>query len=204
MRKKVVIIFMLLLLTPMLSASTGVVMNPKNYSSFGVQIAEAVASAVNTFLELTDTPASYSGQGGLCLKVNGAEDAIEFAACGGSGGKSGDTDYLYNNSNTMFFNETKLNSSIDIRASDINVNSSDYWDDLGTINATQMEDSNGELNILESWIQGLITAYNYITSTNVAFYNQTNHWEDNQNFTKNITVGGVVDFYYNGSDLIIE
>ena len=36
--------------------------------------------------------------------------------------------------------------------SNLNVNQSDYWDDMGTINATQMENSGGALNILESWL----------------------------------------------------
>ena len=37
----------------------------------------------------------------------------------------------------------------------LNVNSSDNWDDLDTINATQMEDISGTLNIKESWITTL-------------------------------------------------
>lgn len=32
------------------------------------------------------------------------------------------------------------------------VNSSNYWDNLNTINTTQMQESSGVLNILESWI----------------------------------------------------
>ncbi len=38
------------------------------------------AGAVATFLGLTDTPGSYLGQGLLTLRVNAAEDAIEFVA----------------------------------------------------------------------------------------------------------------------------
>lgn len=38
------------------------------------------AGAVATFLGLTDTPASYLGQGLLNVRVNAAEDALEFAA----------------------------------------------------------------------------------------------------------------------------
>lgn len=36
-----------------------------------------------------------------------------------------------------------------------NVNSSEYWDGMGTINATQMEDSGSILTILESWFSTL-------------------------------------------------
>jgi hypothetical protein len=40
-----------------------------------------------TFLDLTDTPASYSGEAASCVLVTGAEDALEFGSCaGGSGG----------------------------------------------------------------------------------------------------------------------
>jgi len=35
------------------------------------------------FTGLSDTPDSYSGQTGLCTAVNGAEDSLEFVACGG-------------------------------------------------------------------------------------------------------------------------
>jgi len=45
---------------------------------------------------------------------------------------------------------------------DLNVNSSDYWDDMNTINSTQMENSNSELNIKESW---LTTFWNTIFGT---------------------------------------
>ena len=38
------------------------------------------------------------------------------------------------------------------------VNTSDYWDGLGTINATQMEDSGGVLSIIQSWIESLISS----------------------------------------------
>ena len=36
--------------------------------------------------------------------------------------------------------------------SNLNVNKSDYWDNLSTINSTQMENSGGTLSILESWL----------------------------------------------------
>lgn len=46
----------------------------------------------------------------------------------------------------------------------LNVNKSDYWDNLDTINTTQMQDNKGVLTILESWLDGVVIAYNYITS----------------------------------------
>jgi len=102
--------------------------------------------------------------------------------------KLADGIYLYNDTSTIYFNETKLNETIDNKIagisgdnsswnesyadtlymdinqddwiddgeeSDLNVNSSDYWDNLGTINETQMENNGGTLNILVSWLTSL-------------------------------------------------
>ncbi len=40
----------------------------------------------STFLQLTDTPSSYSGQAGKVAKVKATEDGLEFGAGGGGGG----------------------------------------------------------------------------------------------------------------------
>ena len=40
-------------------------------------------TAYPTFLSLTDTPSSYSGQGGNCVKVSAGETTLEFGACAG-------------------------------------------------------------------------------------------------------------------------
>lgn len=47
-------------------------------------------SNVTNFLDLLDTPSSYSGQGTNCVKVNAGENALEFGSCGGGGGGVGD------------------------------------------------------------------------------------------------------------------
>lgn len=36
---------------------------------------------------MLDSPSSYSGQAGLCVKVKGTEDGLEFGVCGGGGGE---------------------------------------------------------------------------------------------------------------------
>jgi hypothetical protein len=46
---------------------------------------EVTAEGVSTFLALTDTPSSYSGQAGKYAKVNTGETALEFATPGGGG-----------------------------------------------------------------------------------------------------------------------
>jgi len=85
--------------------------------------------------------------------------------------------YIFKNgSNYFYMNETKLNATISAldttigncsgdescsniiyysNISNLNVNRSGYWDNLNSINATQMENSGGYLNILQSWLTGL-------------------------------------------------
>lgn len=44
-----------------------------------------VSSGATSFLDLTDTPSSYSGQGGKAIRVNAGETALEFFSASGSG-----------------------------------------------------------------------------------------------------------------------
>ncbi len=62
------------------------------------------------------------------------------------------------------WNQTHANTLYIAQAeeSNLNVNSSDFWDNLGTINSTQMENSGGELNIKQSWFT---TLWNIIFGT---------------------------------------
>jgi hypothetical protein len=48
------------------------------------------------FLQLTDTPDSYSGQSGKVVKVKSTEDGLEFGSAGGGGAPSGTAVLLYN------------------------------------------------------------------------------------------------------------
>jgi len=88
-----------------------------------IDITSAV-SRIQTFLDLTDTPNSYSGEGANCVKVNVGETGLEFGSCtAGAGGDiesvQGDI-YITNGSNSgavnLIFNETKLNQTIDDRS----------------------------------------------------------------------------------------
>ncbi len=82
----------------------------------------------------------------------------------------------------------KPSEAIIVNASILNVNSSDYWDNLDIPNATQMENSGGTLNILESWLTTFVNSFSHITATNVAFTNQSNTFTLNQTFNQNISV----------------
>ena len=55
-------------------------------STAGITTCTITGSGSSTFLLLTDTPGSYSGQALLCTRVNAGETAIEFVACGSGGG----------------------------------------------------------------------------------------------------------------------
>jgi len=60
---------------------------------------------------------------------------------------------------------------------DLNVNSSDNWDDLDSINATQLENDGGILTIIEAWLTGyieaIVEAYGYITEETLWIGNAT-------------------------------
>ena len=51
-----------------------------------------IIERIRTFLGLTDTPASYAGESGQCVKVNAGENALEFGECGNV---SGNASYNY-------------------------------------------------------------------------------------------------------------
>jgi hypothetical protein len=63
-----------------------------NFPSTGVEVIGGGTTTTVTwtgnltnFTDLQDTPNSFAGDGGDCLKVNAGETAIEFVACGGGG-----------------------------------------------------------------------------------------------------------------------
>jgi len=67
----------------------------KNFGSYNLELPwfreECISSVTNltgnltNFLQLNDTPSSYSGESGNCARVNAGEDALEFGACGTGG-----------------------------------------------------------------------------------------------------------------------
>ena len=68
----------------------------------------------------------------------------------GAGGnvKSGDGVYLYNDTDTIYFNST-------LAETDLEVNGSDYWDNYDTTNSTWFENVGGILNIKVSYFTTL-------------------------------------------------
>ncbi len=81
---------------------------------------DAFVDVIESFLDLSDTPSTYSGNEDFCVLVNSAGDGLDFVNCtiaGGDGqGITGSIGpYLFNNTITIFFNETQLNLTIDNR-----------------------------------------------------------------------------------------
>ncbi len=79
------------------------------------------------------------------------------------------------------WNETHANtlySSIDW-----NYNQSGYWNNMDTINATQMEDNNGVLNILVTWFETLFNSLFEAKDTDSLTQGSTNFY-DNQSWNK--------------------
>lgn len=152
-------------------------------------------SCMNSDLYFDDTDTTYTA--GSNLSLIGTEFSL-------------DTTSLKNWLDTIY--QSIGNYLIDSDEPNLNVNSSDYWDSLNTYNSTQMENSGGTLNILVSWITSLFytksevdtslaeqdecseitgCVENAITSTNVAWINESNTFTPAQTFSNNITVEGV-------------
>jgi len=140
-------------------------------------------------------------------KVIGVQDdgtvlcAADQTGAGGGVGKVGDLPYLYNNTDTMFFNETHLNFTIDNRATgsenaswneshadsiyikqseegNLNTNSSGFWGTLNTFNVTQMEQSGSTLTLLESWLTSFFNALFSEKDTDDLTEGSTNLYDD--------------------------
>lgn len=71
------------------------------------------AGGATTFLGLTDTPATYSGQAGKVLQVNAGETAVEFGTAAG-GGAPTDATYLVASSNGILSAERVITDSVDV------------------------------------------------------------------------------------------
>lgn len=64
--------------------------------------------------ELSDTPSSYSGETGNCLKVNAGETGVEFGACGGGGGSGHVHDQDLNTTDDVVFSNLNVTNNITI------------------------------------------------------------------------------------------
>ena len=75
----------------------GVVIEPPTQQD----IITLASGNITTFLNLTDTPSSYVGEGGDCVAVNVGETGLEFIACGaGSAGTDYSNVFMTNQSTT--------------------------------------------------------------------------------------------------------
>ena len=175
----------------------------------------------STIARIGDCP---SGQLVQNITTGGVE--CSSAGAGDITSVQGDDLYIYNGSNSgdvvLVLNETKLNETIDDRDTDttytngsnlslvgttfalntvsvlnwlnnifiplsdegnLNVNSSDYWDELDTINSTQLEDISGVLNIKESWFTTLWNAI-FATKTTDDLTEGSNNLYDNKSWNE--------------------
>jgi len=78
---------------------------------------DKVLEAVRNFLDLDDTPTTYSGANSFCVTVNSAGTGIIFTNCSVAGGdgntqKTTNGFFLFNDTTTIFFNGTQLNDTI--------------------------------------------------------------------------------------------
>ena len=155
-------------------------------------------ATLSNFIDLEDTPASYAGESGSCIRVNSTEDGLEFFVCPAGGGAVDEvtgTGYIIVNPTTgdvvVTLNETFLNQTIDARATGLGDNSS--WNEsyadtlyysitnpLNFINSTDLADYNDTVLILSV----NTSLWNYITTNEASWlstYNETyNTWAYNQ------------------------
>ena len=85
-----------------------------------------------------------------------------------NGNYTASSKYWYNMTPTTFYNSSYLTSSYNATYDAKNTSS------IKSINTTQFStDSNGVLNLIESWIRGVITGYGYLTSSANTTYSAT-------------------------------
>lgn len=96
----------------------------------------------------------------------------------------------YDSGSNASWNQTKAdslyapNTTIGIQALVNNsINKTDYWDNLGDINATQMENSGGTLNILVSWLTSLFYTKSQVDSNFSLYTPLTSLWDADFNTT---------------------
>jgi len=95
MGKKIVLYFGILLLFFLFS------FNLSNAKPIGYNYLEQTGDTVNTFLKLSDTPNTYSGEGGNCVIVSAGENSLSFANCtNGTGGIKQETDPIWTANST--------------------------------------------------------------------------------------------------------
>lgn len=114
---------------------------------------------------------SYNGSGFDCVAQTGG---------GGGEGKAGDGIYLFNDTTTMFFNDTHAGINLA-------VNSSDNWDDFNTANSTWFQDIAGVLSLRLSELTSFINAWFAPENATIA---RTGNCPEGQ-FVQNATTGGV-------------
>ena len=80
-------IMILLILSPFVLAELEIL---GDNTKEGVINLEQILESITSFLDLEDTPSSYSGQANKCVAVNDTETGLEFIACSSGGGSGGD------------------------------------------------------------------------------------------------------------------
>ena len=82
-----------------------------------------------------------------CSDIIGGSDGDYCTdATGSGGGQNTSGIYLYNDTNTHYFNDTHADINL-------GVNSSDYWDGRDSANTTHFEQNSGVLTIVHSWLR---------------------------------------------------
>lgn len=128
---KIIVIFLMFIIIISLASSQLQIFGK---SSNNVIDLSSIPDKVKDFLDLLDTPSTYSGQGGNCVLVTPGETSLGFGSCGsGGGGDFSFTDFFdsfqsnfsepwtqnysvalwsYNQTDTIFFYNQTITSNI--------------------------------------------------------------------------------------------
>lgn len=126
---------------------SGTLLDPLNVIGGG-------GGGASTFLELTDTPSTYSGQAGKYPKVNAGETGLEFDTVAGGGGTWGSI-------TGTISDQTDLQSALDSKLKKVSTGSQERVYGVGVDNVQKM------ISTKEQFVSDadIITALNAITST---------------------------------------
>jgi hypothetical protein len=161
-----------------------------NYISFN-RVSTTSSSSASSFLSLTDTPDSYAGSGGLCVVIDGGGTGLTFSSCSGTtsifdynqtipANTYTDTQIINNNASWLSTYNNTYNNLLGQNCPTGRIVNGTYLNGtfickednkMPDVNETQFTIEGDRLSIIESWLRGVITGYNYSTNTFNTTYN---------------------------------
>ena len=203
---------------------------PLIHSDVEIEISDSLTiltGNLTKFLELTDTPSSYTSNGSNCLVVNGGETAVILAPCGTvveqdphwTGNISQWNASYLNTSNTSFI-RTNQEINLDVNSSiNWNTESNSYFNDT---NITEFNNVEKELTLNKTWLDTFINSVvtvvgiTWAEAVNGTLFSQAlydtnytvNHLDYlstiNDSYLRNTGDIGIGDYNFNSNGLFLK